>query len=146
MGLGDLSNPTLLSSIGEFDSRTFPNSTTLGAAVAEAAYMAGMEANADVVQLATYGDLMANSEDQHGSAGVSTILIDADDAAAVFGRRRRGALGRGLADAFCFTAAGTRESQLVLRAGVAVDASGRHAVPVLPAPPGAPRAGRVDAR
>ena len=35
------------------------------------------EANGDVVQLATYGDLMANSRDDHGSAGTSTILIDA---------------------------------------------------------------------
>jgi len=56
----------------------FPNSTTLSAAVAEAVYMCMMEADADVVQLATYGDLMANSEDDHGSAGVSTILINAE--------------------------------------------------------------------
>jgi hypothetical protein len=55
----------------------FPNSTTLGAAVAEAVYMAGMEANGDVVQMATYGDLMANTRDDHGSAGTSTILINA---------------------------------------------------------------------
>ena len=110
--------------VSEYSSprRLFPNSTTLGAAVAEAIYMAGMcaatlsltlhllgaedlqprpsveatpaderpdalrsesgcgvtrEANGDVVQLATYGDLMANSRDDHGSAGTSTILIDA---------------------------------------------------------------------
>ena len=47
------------------------------AAVAEAVYMAGMEANADVVAIATYGDLMANSADTHGSSGVSTILVNA---------------------------------------------------------------------
>ena len=65
--------------VSEYSSprHVFPNSTNLGAAVAEAVYMAGMEANADVVQLATYGDLMANSDDTHGSAGVSTILINA---------------------------------------------------------------------
>ena len=65
--------------VSEYSSprRLFPNSTTLGAAVAEAVYMAGMEANGDVVALATYGDLMANSADTHGSAGVSTILINA---------------------------------------------------------------------
>ena len=50
--------------------REFPESTTAGAAVAEAVYMAGMEANGDVVRLATYGDLMANSDDNHGSASV----------------------------------------------------------------------------
>jgi alpha-L-arabinofuranosidase len=55
----------------------YPNSTTLAAALAEAVYMAGMEANADVVELATYGDLMANADDDHGSAGVSTISINA---------------------------------------------------------------------
>ena len=55
----------------------FPNSTTLQAAVAEAVYMAMMEANSDIVSIATYGDLMANTEDFHGSSGVSTILIDA---------------------------------------------------------------------
>jgi len=55
----------------------YPNSTTLAAALAEAVYMAGMEANADVVELATYGDLMANAADDHGSAGVSTISINA---------------------------------------------------------------------
>ena len=56
---------------------------------------------------------------------LATILIDADDAAAVARGRRRGALGRGLADAFCFTAAGPDARQLVLRAGVAVDAPRR---------------------
>jgi len=47
--------------VSEYSSprKLFPNSTTLGAAVAEAAYMAGIEANGDVVALATYGDLLA---------------------------------------------------------------------------------------
>ena len=63
--------------VSEYSSprKLFPNSTTVAAAVAEAIYMAGMEANGDVVQLATYGDLMANTNDQHGSSGVSTIVI-----------------------------------------------------------------------
>ena len=65
--------------VSEYSSprRLFPNCTNLGAAVAEAVYMAGMEANADVVAIATYGDLMANSADTHGSSGVSTILVNA---------------------------------------------------------------------
>ena len=56
----------------------FPNSTTLRAAVAEAIYMAGMEANADVVKLATYGDLIANSEDSYDSSGISTIIVNGE--------------------------------------------------------------------
>jgi alpha-N-arabinofuranosidase len=65
--------------VSEYSSprKLFPNATSLGAAVAEAVYMAGMEANGDVVQLATYGDLMARPDDKHGSAGTSTILINA---------------------------------------------------------------------
>ena len=56
----------------------FPNSTTLRAAVAEALYMAGMEANGDVVEIATYGDLMQNANDATGSSGISTIIIDSN--------------------------------------------------------------------
>lgn len=65
--------------VSEYSSprKIFPNWTTVGAAVAEAIYMSGMEANGDVVRMATYGDLMANTRDDHGSAGTSTILINA---------------------------------------------------------------------
>lgn len=45
--------PTLFVSEYSSPRRIFPNWTTVGAAVAEAIYMAGMEANGDVVQLAT---------------------------------------------------------------------------------------------
>ena len=63
--------------VSEYSSprKLFPASTTLGAAVAEAVYMAGMEANGDVVQMATYGDLIANSDDRHGSAGTSAVML-----------------------------------------------------------------------
>lgn len=73
--------------VSEYSSprRVFPNGVDAAGAVAEAIYMLGMEANGDIVQLASYGDLLANTEDltlrkskdYRPPAGISTILIDA---------------------------------------------------------------------
>ncbi|CAB9526925.1 Alpha-L-arabinofuranosidase A [Seminavis robusta] len=70
--------PTVFVSEYSSPRSVFPNGVDLGGAVAEAIYMMGMEANSDVVRMASYGDLMENIHDADTTAsGISTILLDA---------------------------------------------------------------------